>query len=508
MTTAPKTPRSLQALQLQPGSAVLGAPFVVPVAPAGMPDPVFVAGSSSACSLLNVDPGSLAAAVDELSGNRLLPGSQPVASVYAGHQFGVWAGRLGDGRALLLGEHAGWELQLKGAGLTPYSRMADGRAVLRSSIREFLCSEAMAALGIPTTRALSITASRLPVQRESIETAAVVLRLAPSFLRFGHVEHFSYSRQHDALRTLLDALIRQHYPTLADAPNPHAALLAEVCRLTGELVAAWQSVGFTHGVLNTDNMSLLGLTIDYGPFAFMDRFQFAHVPNHSDERGRYAWANQPAIGWWNCQALAVALRPLLGDAADDTIADALTCYQSACERGLLDRFRAKLGLVQPLDDDAAFLQALLECLERNRVDFTLFFRRLGAVPASVPETPAGHAADDALISLFNKPAEGLAWLGRYRERLRQEDSRDERQARMNAVNPKYILRTHLAENAIRAARYHLESSSPATDPGDAFDEVRKLLDILSRPFDEQPGHEAYAALPPDWADEIQLSCSS
>ena len=264
-----------------------------------------------------------------VSGNRPLVGSTPLASVYSGHQFGAWAGQLGDGRAILLGEvrtpAAGTqELQLKGSGLTPYSRMGDGRAVLRSSIREFLCSEAMHALGVPTTRALCVTGSDEPVRRERMETAAVVTRVAPSFIRFGHFEHFSHGGQHDALRTLADFVIARFYPQCRDAANPHAALLAEVTRRTAALIAQWQAVGFMHGVMNTDNMSILGLTIDYGPFQFMDGFDPAHICNHSDHQGRYAYERQPQIGHWNLFALGQALLPLIGQ-SDQALA-ALQAY--------------------------------------------------------------------------------------------------------------------------------------------------------------------------------------
>ena len=534
MSQPQDTDGGLLGLSLQPGMAALGPAFATAVPPAGLPDPELIAVSPEACALLGLDAARLLTAprpdddgtpgvADYLSGNALLPGSQPVATVYAGHQFGVWAGRLGDGRALLLGEcqpqpsdgQAGsdipaWELQLKGAGLTPYSRMADGRAVLRSSLREFLASEAMAGLGIPTTRALSLTGSRLPVQRESIESAAVVLRLAPSFIRFGHIEHFSYSGQHAALQQLLDHLIQRHFPALADEADPVAALLAEVCRRTARLIARWQSVGFTHGVLNTDNMSILGLSIDYGPFAFMDTFHFDHVPNHSDTRGRYSWANQPHVGWWNCQALAAALQPSIRRAG--AIEAALAQYQPAYEQSLLADFRAKLGLRQALPADGAFIDELLRLLERNQVDFSLFFRHLGNIRR---QPAASGQPDETLGALFRHPDDARHWLRTYRDRLQHEsgpsdsgDSDAARQQRMHAVNPRYILRTHLAETCIRAARYHFESAPAGSDPGEAFAGIRELLTVLAHPFDEHPGHDALAGPPPDWAATLQLSCSS
>ena len=253
-----------------------------------------------------------------LAGNEVLPGSQPLASVYSGHQFGVWAGQLGDGRALWLGEIdtplGPQEVQLKGAGLTPYSRMGDGRAVLRSSIREFLCSEAMHGLGIPTTRALAIVASPDKVLREELETAAVVTRVAPSFLRFGHFEHFAALGRQAELKQLADFAIRHYFPDLlniTEGPERYLAMLEQVVLRTASLLAHWQSVGFCHGVMNTDNMSLLGLTIDYGPFQFLDGFDPAHICNHSDHQGRYAFARQPQVAFWNLYCLGQALMPLI-----------------------------------------------------------------------------------------------------------------------------------------------------------------------------------------------------
>jgi uncharacterized protein YdiU (UPF0061 family) len=428
-----------------------------------------------------------------LSGNAL-PAGGTLATVYSGHQFGVWAGQLGDGRALLLGEvdtPAGpLELQIKGAGLTPYSRMGDGRAVLRSSIREFLCSEAMHALGIPTTRALAIVGSPLPVRREEIETAAVVTRVAPSFLRFGHFEHFTHTAQDEAaLRRLADATIERYFPELRQHAEPYAALLEEATRRTARLLAQWQAVGFCHGVMNTDNMSVLGLTIDYGPFGFLDAFDPGHVCNHSDHEGRYAYARQPNVAFWNLHAFAHALLPLLGDT--ERALAALEPYKSEFPAALLAAMRAKLGLRSERDDDHALVDELLRRMATDRTDFTITFRRLATF-----STAAG-APNDAVRDLFIDRAAFDAWAARYAERLRAEGSIDaERSARMNRVNPKFVLRNHLAETAIRRAR-----------EGD-FGEVRRLLAVLECPFDEQPEHEADAGFPPDWAGGLEVSCSS
>jgi uncharacterized protein YdiU (UPF0061 family) len=279
-----------------------------------------------------------------LSGNAVLAGTQSLASVYSGHQFGVWAGQLGDGRALLLGQtEAGQEIQLKGAGRTPYSRMGDGRAVLRSSIREFLCSEAMHGLGIATTRALCLTGSPSAVLREEVETAAVVTRTAESFLRFGHFEHFSHGGRHDLLGQLADHVIERHYPDCQQAPNPYAALLEAVSRRTASLLAQWQAVGFCHGVMNTDNMSILGLTLDYGPFQFLDAFDPDHICNHSDSGGRYAFKRQPGVAHWNLLCLGQALMPLIK--SEDAALQALQAYKGQFEADLTQALRGKLGLM-------------------------------------------------------------------------------------------------------------------------------------------------------------------
>jgi len=367
------------------------------------------------------------------AGNALLPGSDPLATVYSGHQFGVWAGQLGDGRALWLGEaesaRGPQEIQLKGAGRTPYSRMGDGRAVLRSSIREYLCSEAMHGLGIPTTRALCLVASPLPVRRETVETAAVVTRVAPSFLRFGHLEHFAARDQVDTLRSLADHLIEHHLPQArAHAGqwqgNVYAGLLHEVQLRTAQLMAQWQAVGFCHGVMNTDNMSLLGLTIDYGPFQFMDGYHPGHICNHSDTQGRYAHARQPNVAYWNLYRLGQALLPLIGD--EDTTEAVLEVYRQAFPRAMGDAMRAKLGLVNALaseserEADWTLVEDLLQLLANEKVDYTIFWRRLSQAMAAEcgdwsAQAPHWQAVTDLLL---DRPAL-LAWLQRYRQRAGQ-----------------------------------------------------------------------------------------
>ncbi len=446
---------------------------------------------------------SEASALQVLSGNALWAGMAPMASVYSGHQFGVWAGQLGDGRALLLGELntalGPMEFQLKGAGATPYSRRGDGRAVLRSSIREYLCSEAMHGLGIPTTRALALSTSPQPVRRETVETAAVVTRVAPSFIRFGHFEHFAYCGEPGAegsLKALLDFVVQHHYPHLEGAANLPLAFLQEVVNRTADLMAAWQSVGFCHGVMNTDNMSILGLTIDYGPFGFLDGFNPDHICNHSDNQGRYSWNNQPQIGYWNLRALANALVPLMPEVKDDPepVLKVLQSYEERFPQAMRARWRAKLGLQSEQEGDGALAIDWLQLMAKHQTDFTIAFRRLGDYCIDLPpEDPVNAPARD----LFMDRAAFDAWALRYAQRLQQEGSVDaERRERMNQVNPLYVLRNHMAEVAIRRAQ-----------SGD-FSEVQRLERLLRQPFTEQAGAEADAGFPPDWAQSIEVSCSS
>jgi uncharacterized protein YdiU (UPF0061 family) len=467
------------------------------------PAPHWVATSADCAALLGW-PDDWATrddwrAIDVLTGRATWPGMQPMATVYSGHQFGVWAGQLGDGRALLLGEWQAqpdapsFELQLKGAGRTPYSRMGDGRAVLRSSIREFLCSEAMHALGVPTTRALAVAGSALPVARESLETGAIVTRVAPSFLRFGHFEHFAHSNQPDALRRLADFTIATQFPGLrdgADGLDPLHAWLREVVRRTAAMVAHWQAVGFAHGVMNTDNMSILGLTIDYGPFGFLDGFDPGHICNHSDSGGRYAFARQPNVAWWNLHALGHALKPLCAD-PDATLPPVLDAFGDLFTEAYSGHMRAKLGLEIAQDGDKALLDDLLGLMAGERTDHTIAFRALAAFDRGAGATPAQFRDH------FIERGAADAWGTRYLRRLETETRADaDRRAAMNRVNPKFILRNHLAQRAIDQAV-----------AGD-FGEVRALHDLLRRPYDEQPGREAYAALPPEWARHIEVSCSS
>ena len=471
--------------------AELGNDFSTRLQPQALPSPYWISRNQGMAFELGLEPQWLASqqALNALIGNEVLPGSAPLASVYSGHQFGQWAGQLGDGRAILLGDivtpTGRQEIQLKGAGRTPYSRMGDGRAVLRSSIREYLCSEAMHGLGIPTTRALCITGSDAKVRREEIETAAVVARTAPSFIRFGHFEHFSYNDQLPQLKTLADRVIDDFYPACRDEANPYAALLQAVSEKTAHLMAAWQAVGFCHGVMNTDNMSILGLTIDYGPFQFLDAFDPGHICNHSDEQGRYAYNKQPNMAYWNLFCLGQALLPLM-DSQEQALA-ALEPYKTLFPEALKVRMCAKLGLLDEQPGDQALVDSTFKLLASNQVDYTIFWRRLCQF------TPdSGH---EALRDLFFDGESFNHWALRYSERIRQLTP-GPRADLMLKTNPQVVLRNHLGEQAIRAAKLK------------DFSAVDTLLAVLQSPFDNHEKHRSFADFPPDWAASIAISCSS
>ncbi len=487
--------------------AQLGPAFFTELHPTPLPQPYWVGHSLSLAHELGLDTDWLHSdeALQTFTGNQLLPGMRPLASVYSGHQFGHWAGQLGDGRAILLGElttPAGpVEVQLKGAGRTPYSRMGDGRAVLRSSIREFLCSEAMHALGIPTSRALCITGSDAPIRRESIETAAVVTRVAPSFIRFGHFEHFSHNGLHAELKTLADFVIAHFYPECRErSGNVYAHLLEAVSQRTAEMVAQWQAVGFCHGVMNTDNMSILGLTLDYGPFQFMDAFNPAHICNHTDTGGRYAYHRQPNIAYWNLFCLGQALLPLMDE--QQQALDALEPFKTLFLTALQQRMGNKLGLTQPLPGDVELTEPLMQLMTQDAVDFTIFWRRLNLAVVGFASPLAADADKAGTIEpvrdLFLQRDAFDAWALNWRERLRSQADFDplDTQALMLRSNPQVVLRNHLGEVAIERAR------------GGDFSAVSRLLSALQQPFEALPGQEDLADFPPDWASQIEISCSS
>ncbi len=485
--------------------AMLGPEFSAQVLPSPVPEPMWVGRNFELAASLGLPEEWLNGAdgLSVFSGNGLWEGMQSIASVYSGHQFGQWAGQLGDGRALSLGEFqsekAAIEIQLKGAGKTPFSRMGDGRAVLRSSIREYLCSEAMAGLGIPTTRALCLTTSPQKVIREEVETAAIVTRTAPSFIRFGHFEHFANqpsSKGADNLKQLADFTLTHFVhanPNFSD--NPYANLLWEVTQSTAKLMAQWQSVGFCHGVMNTDNMSIMGLTLDYGPFQFLDGFNPNHICNHSDHMGRYAYGRQPQVAYWNLFCLAQALMPLIE--TQELAMRALESYKPTFSNAWSEKFLRKLGLEvsdkpEELESDTLLLNNLLEIMAAEQVDFTVFWRRLSV---AVVESSADAIAWRQVADLFLDQAAWQAWHNRYMGRLNLLDV-NQCQERMYKVNPKYVLRNHLAESAIQKSKM-----------GD-HSEVETLFKLLKSPYDDQAPFDHYANLPPAWASSIEISCSS
>ena len=485
------------------------------VAPTPVAAPRVLAVSKDMLDALGLTPDDAMTPefAEVFAGNALLAGMQPHASNYGGHQFGSWAGQLGDGRAITLGEAVApdgrhWELQLKGAGPTPYSRRADGRAVLRSSIREFLCSEAMHHLGIPTTRALSLVATGDEVVRDMFydghpepEPGAIVCRVAPSFLRFGHFELPASRGDIELLRQLVDFSIQRDYPDLpGEGEARYAAWFREIAERTARLMAEWMRVGFVHGVMNTDNMSALGLTIDYGPYGWIDDYDPDFTPNTTDAGGRrYRFGWQPRIGLWNLQQLAAALSPLFDDVAP--LQAGLEAYGHEFARVDRDNIARKLGLSVADDEAIALMRQLQAWMHKAEVDMTIFFRTLGehAAAALTPETFA-----DAFYAAAKRDAhrdELAAWLSRYAGRV-AEDAFDAAQRRetMRLANPKYILRNWLTQEAIDRAH-----------AGDASG-IDELLEVMRRPYEDQPGRARFAGKRPDWARNkagcSMLSCSS
>jgi uncharacterized protein YdiU (UPF0061 family) len=443
--------------------------------------PQLLHANAKAAALIGLDPAAFSdpAFTQVFSGHAPLDGFSPLAMVYSGHQFGVWAGQLGDGRALLIGQARGpegelWDIQLKGAGQTPYSRFADGRAVMRSTIREYLCSEAMAALNIPTSRALAIVATNEQVDRETAEPGAVLTRLARSHVRFGHFEHFFHTDRQEQVRQLADHVIAEYFPTFVD---DHAGWFGEVVRRTAELLAGWQAVGFAHGVMNTDNMSILGLALDYGPFGFMEAYDPGFICNHTDEQGRYAFDMQPAIAHWNLRALAFALSGLI---PKDSLVSALDTYEGLYRKHYRALMRAKLGLTRKEPSDDQLIGDLLNLMAKARADYTLSFRNLSG-------------EDDAWLALFGTAnVEAEAWLSRYRVRTQSEDV-----SGLDRVNPKYVLRNWVAETAIRAVE----------DRGDLAT-LDRIFQLVQAPFEKHDGDEAFAAPPPPELCDLEVSCSS
>ncbi len=455
--------------------------------PTPLAEPQLVVLNQSLLAALGL-PGGEAEWTRWGSGHELPAGADPLAQVYSGHQFGQWAGQLGDGRGLLLGEWADaqgqhWDLHLKGAGQTPYSRFGDGRSVLRSAIREFLASEALHALNIPTSRALAVVSSSEAVRREQLEPGATLLRVAASHIRFGHFEHFSHRGEHPQLQRLLDYCLEHHFAEQAQEADSGAAFFAEVCRRTAGLIAAWQAYGFAHGVMNTDNMSILGISFDFGPYAFLDAYNPGLICNHSDSSGRYAFNRQPSIGLWNLQCLGVALAPLIGT---DAVREGLAAYEPALLAEYRERMRQRLGLASWQAGDGELLSALLGLLASEQADYAQSLQRLASVDVDGGSLWADHFIDRQ---------RAREWLVRYRERIAGEDSAARAQ-QLQRANPWRLLRNYLAELAIRAAYQ-----------GD-FGEVRRLFAALSEPFSDCPQWAAYSEPPPEWGRQLVISCSS
>ncbi|XP_043245163.1 protein adenylyltransferase SelO, mitochondrial-like isoform X2 [Amphibalanus amphitrite] len=470
------------------------------------------AASPAALRLLDLGPeiGANSHFVDIVAGNDAVPGVPSLAHRYGGHQFGFWAEQLGDGRAHLIGEYTNsggerWELQLKGSGRTPYSRYGDGRAVVRSSVREFLCSEAMHYLGVPTSRAATLVISDDRVVRDAFydgrpvaERAAVVLRLAPCWFRFGSFEMLATDGDTENLRLLADYVIQRHFGDIdLSAPDCYLQLLRRVAADTGRLIARWQWCGFAHGVMNTDNMSILSITIDYGPFGFLDAYEPDFVPNHSDDMGRYSYGNQERVGRWNIEKLGAALRPLLPAEQAGQLGTALDAYTEAFAAEWRAKFSARLGL--PASAEAEQLaRRLLTLMERTGADFTMTFRQLGDVTQE--QLKDGQLPDDmwALRTAAETPG-WKEWAAEYAAQLHADGvGEEQRRQQQRAANPRYVLRNWMAQRAIADA-----------EKGE-FAELQTLLAVLERPFDEQPDAEerGFAGRPPDWAARLMVSCSS
>ncbi len=481
--------------------------------------PKLVAYAAEVAALLDLPAAPPDSLVEVLAGNRLLAGMTPHATCYGGHQFGNWAGQLGDGRAINLGEVKNargehWTLQLKGAGPTPYSRTADGLAVLRSSVREFLCSEAMHHLGVPTTRALSLVTTGEMVTRDMLydgnpadEPGAIVCRVAPSFTRFGHFEILAARDDTALLRRLLDFTIRADFPELGEpdgTPGIHLDWFDTVCTRTAYMISEWMRVGFVHGVMNTDNMSVLGLTIDYGPYGWLEDYDPNWTPNTTDAaHRRYRYGQQPAIAQWNLLQLANGIYPLVGEASP--LEERLTRFAASYSGFWQDALRRKLGLARFEADDAALVEEMHAALQLAETDMTLFFRAL----ADVDIGESAQSRIEPILGSYYRPEQLTpdvrsrieAWLNRYASRVRGDGlDRNERRVVMNAANPKYVLRNYMAQLAIDDA-----------ERGD-FGLVNELLDVLRDPYGEQPDRTRHAQKRPDWARNrvgcSMLSCSS
>ncbi len=498
------------------------------VKPTAVRAPKLVCAATEVADLIDLDHSELATQnfLNVFSGNTLLEGMQPFAMCYGGHQFGNWAGQLGDGRAINLGEVKNkrgehWTLQLKGAGPTPYSRTADGLAVLRSSVREFLCSEAMHHLGVPTTRALSLVLTGEQVRRDmfydgnpELEPGAVVCRVAPSFTRFGNFEIFAARNDIETLRTLADFTIRKDFPNLCDEQTEitrdiYVQWFREICRRTALMIAHWMRVGFVHGVMNTDNMSILGLTIDYGPYGWLEGYDPDWTPNTTDAQGRrYRYINQPQVALWNLAQLGNAIYPLVEDV--EPLQNGLNLFRNVHSEQWKIDLANKLGLNEFSESDVSLLDELHNVFQLIETDMTIFYRQLANYDVHKIDYTDKDLLDLVGFAFYTEPSVEAAtsmasWLRSYGERLQQDfilrgESNAQRKTRMNAANPKYVLRNYMAQQAIDKAAV-----------GD-YSEVETLLQLLRNPYDEQPEYQHYFAKRPEWARTkagcSMLSCSS
>lgn len=475
----------LKNLKLKSDYLSLDNIFYHQVEPTPLTNPHLISANPDAANLIDLDHEELytEAFVDFVNGNTKIT-HKPYAMCYAGHQFGFFVPRLGDGRAINLGASNGWHLQLKGAGETLYSRSGDGRAVLRSSIREYLMSEAMHGLGIPTTRALAIIGSTHKIYRKSWESGAIVLRMSPSWIRFGSFEYFYHNEKNRELQALADYTIKESFPHLIEDKDAYIKMFAQVVESTATMIAQWMGVGFNHGVMNSDNMSIAGLTIDYGPYAFLDEYNYYYVCNQSDQNGRYSFGNQPQVGKWNLSMLMQALSPLVNI---DKLKMVLETYDDIFNKVHIQILRAKIGLKTAQLKDAELLSILFDCMEDQHIDYTYFFRLLSHYD--------GDRTDLLTLSLIKKPLD--AWLDLYDERLKLErQSTEARHKAMQKTNPQYVLKNYMLQEAIDKAK-----------DGD-FSGVEDLMNLAKKPFDEHKAFEYYAKQTPAKHKNLRLSCSS
>ena len=464
----------------------LGPEFYQEKQPDPVTDPYLVDYSPSVGQLIDLPEEGGDNFLANFSGNQPMEGARPLAMAYSGHQFGSYNPKLGDGRGLLLGEvsnkeNISWDVHLKGAGPTRFARGFDGRATLQSSIREHLGSEALNGLGIPTTRSLAVIGIRELIYRQKPELAAILVRVADCHIRFGSFEFFHYTKQPKSVERLADFSIEHYHNDIYNEPDRYRIFFRRVLTLTAKLISKWQSVGFVHGVMNTDNMTITGTTFDYGPYGFMEDYLPSYVCNHSDHQGRYAFKNQPYIGLWNCSALGHALSSMISEEAQGEI---LQTYEEIFQNTLAELFRKKLGLEQEQSEDAALIQGLLDIMESEKLDYTNTFRNLT------------QALTNKITPELNSDI-AKSWIVSFQERHTKEGlSVDKKVISMKQVNPKFILRNYMAQEAIDAA----EESD--------FSMLETLIIILTKPFEEHKEYQNFANKSPAWAKDLEISCSS